>query len=230
MIRDYLSPAEGRRLVSALMAVLGFIGLLALFGFLVVPGLRFQATPYRDLGGGPVQAVQLETGWLDPTDYPPAPRRVIPPLDPKEVMTATPALLARGRDLFAQECASCHGPKGRGDGPGGLALNPKPQDFTSRQGWKNNFHVDGIYQTLERGIPGSGMASFNYLGRKDRMALVHYVQSLGAFDHGGGDPRAREALEHTFATSGETIPNRIPVRLAVDILCREYAAQHPPTP
>jgi len=231
MIDQYFSPAESRRLVSALLVVLGFIALLGVFGFLVVPGLRYQAVPDRGLGGGsPVQPVLGETGWLDPTDYPPARKQVIPPIDPKTVMTATPALLARGKELYSQECISCHGPGGKGDGPGGLALNPRPRDFTASQGWKNNSHIDGIYKTLQEGIPGSGMASFSYLSRKDRMALVHHVQSLGGFAHGGGDSAATAALEHLFATSGETIPNRIPVAAAVAILCREYAAAHPRKP
>jgi len=34
--------------------------------------------------------------------------------------------------------------------------------------------------------------------------------SLGAFDHGQSDPKARAALENLFASVGEEIPNRIP--------------------
>jgi mono/diheme cytochrome c family protein len=222
----YLSPAEARRLTSALLAVVGFILLVAVFGFLVVPSLRYQADPDQGGlgGGGLVNPVLGETGWLDPTDYPPTAKQVIPPIDPKTVMTATPALLATGRELFGRECASCHGPEGKGDGPAGKALNPRPRDFTSKDAWINTYHLDGIYKTLDLGIPGSGMGSFNDLSKKDRMALAHLVQSLGKFDHGGGDLKA---LEHLFATSGETIPNRIPVQSAIDHLCREYAASHP---
>jgi len=43
VIDRYVSPAELRRLVSALLVVVGFIALVALFGFIVLPGLRFQA-------------------------------------------------------------------------------------------------------------------------------------------------------------------------------------------
>jgi len=34
-----------------------------------------------------------------------------------------------GTRVFAQRCVLCHGPEGRGDGPGGKALNPKPRNF-----------------------------------------------------------------------------------------------------
>jgi mono/diheme cytochrome c family protein len=35
-----------------------------------------------------------------------------------------------GRKIYQRLCASCHGVSGKGDGPVGRALNPKPSDFT----------------------------------------------------------------------------------------------------
>ncbi|MDR3682697.1 MAG: cytochrome c [Geothrix sp.] len=226
-LSDYLSPEELKRLVSALLVVLGFIAIAAFFGFTVVPGLRYQA---HDSGEAQVKAVQGETGWLDPTDYPAMAREVIPPIDPKTVMTPNPALMARGKTLFAQTCATCHGPEGKGDGPAGASLNPRPRNFTAPTGWKNGTRLEDIYKTLDEGIKGSSMVSYNYLSKKDRMALVHVVQSLGAFDHGTSDPKAIASLERLFATAGEVIPNRIPVDRAVTLLCREYAEAHPQPP
>ena len=228
MISDWLSPAETRRLASALMGVLGLLALVGLLAFLIVPSLRYQADPDRGGPGGEglVSPVLGETGWLDPTDYPATAKQILPPIDSKTMLTATPALLEQGKALFAQECATCHGPAGKGDGPAGFGLAPRPRDFSSRDGWKNGPRLDAIYKTLEQGIPGSGMGSFSYLGKRERMALAHYVQSLGAFDH-GADPAALAALEQQFAASAETIPNRIPVQAAIAALCREYAATHP---
>ena len=226
-ISEYLSHEELKRLASALLVVLGFIAIAAFFGFTVVPGLRYQA---HDSGEALVQAVQGETGWLDPTDYPVMVREVIPPIDPRTVMTPNATLMARGRALFAQTCATCHGPEGKGDGPGGAGLNPKPRNFTASAGWKNGTHLEDIYKTLEEGVKGSSMVSYNYLTKKDRMALAHVVQSLGAFDHGASDPKAIASLEKLFASAGEVIPNRIPVARAVDVLCREYAETRPQPP
>lgn len=52
-------------------------------------------------------------------------------------LLATPALqaeealtLASGADLYAQLCASCHGPEGRGDGPVAATLSTRPSDLT----------------------------------------------------------------------------------------------------
>jgi mono/diheme cytochrome c family protein len=224
MIDRYVSPAELGRLLSALTVVLGFIATAALFAFLIVPGQRYQANTSDESA---IVAVQGDSGWLDPTDYPPAKRLEIPPIDPATVMNSTPALLARGKELFAKNCIACHGPTGRGDGPGGKGLNPPPRDFTSPSGWKNGTRIENLYRTLESGLQGSAMVSYSFLPRRDRMALIHYVQSLGSFDHGKSDPAARAALERVFSSSGEVIPNRIPVRAAIDHLVAEY---QPPAP
>jgi mono/diheme cytochrome c family protein len=42
-----------------------------------------------------------------------------------------------GAALFVAQCSVCHGPNGSGDGPGAIALNPKPRDF--RDG---TFYID----------------------------------------------------------------------------------------
>lgn len=221
MIDRYVSREELQRLISALLVVLGFIALMALFAFIIVPGLRFQAHSAQE---SPVTAVQGDTGWLDPTDYPRRAREVIPPIDPKTVMTPNPELMARGRALYAQTCATCHGPEGKGDGPGAKGLNPAPRDFTLGAGWKNGPRLEAIYRTLEEGVKGTSMVSYNYLSKRDRMALVHVVKTLGSFDPGASDPKALDTLEKLFASAGEIIPNQIPVQMAVDRLIEEFQA------
>jgi len=221
MIDRYVSPTELRRLISALLVVLGFICLAALFGFIIVPGLRFQAHTATE---SPVVAVQGDTGWLDPTDYPSAAKQVIPPIDPKTVMVPNPELMTRGRAVYAQTCATCHGAEGKGDGPGAKGLHPAPRNFTVGAGWKNGPRLEAIFKTLDEGVKGSSMVSYSYLSKRDRMALVHVVQSLGSFEHGPSDPAALASLERLFASVGEVIPNRIPVGLAIDHLLAEPTA------
>ena len=223
MIEKYVSPSEFKRLISALLVVATFIAIMALFAFLVVPGMRNVNRPHE---AAAIEAPQGETGWLDPTDYPPVARQVLPPIDPKTVMTPNPELMARGKAIFAQTCATCHGAEGKGDGPGGAGLNPKPRNFTQAAGWTNGHRIEDIYKTLEQGVKGSGMVSYSYLSKRDRMALVHVVQSLGAFDHGPEDPQALEGLAKLFASAGEVIPNRVPVAFAV----RQLEAEAKPLP
>lgn len=219
MIERYVSPDEFKRLISALLGVLGFIAIAAVFAFLVLPGLRYQAHTSDE---STIQAVQGDSGWLDPTEYLPSARQEIPPLDPKTILEPTPELLTRGKLLYTQNCTSCHGDAGRGDGPGGRGLNPAPRNFGVGAGWKNGSHIEGIYRTLEEGIKNSSMVSYTYLPRRDRMALVHFVRTLGSFEHQPSDPQARAALEKTFVSSGEVIPNKIPVSQAIRRLTDEY--------
>ncbi len=56
---------------------------------------------------------------------------------------------AKGKAIFTANCASCHGDSGKGDGPVGAALTPKPRDFTQAQ-----FKLD----SLKDGKPGSDAA------------------------------------------------------------------------
>jgi mono/diheme cytochrome c family protein len=223
---QYVSPAEWKRLLSSLLVVAIFIALFAIFAFVVVPGLRNANKPSTSDSLNPPAG---EWGWLDPTEFPAEKGRVVPPIDPSTVLTPNPELLARGNALYLETCASCHGPKGEGDGPAGLGLATKPRHFTKNDGWKNGTRITDIYRTLEEGIKGSPMVSYNDLSRKDRMALVHVVRAFGAFEHGAEDPKALDALAKSFASSGEVIPNRIPVSAAIEKLIQEFKLVPPLT-
>jgi mono/diheme cytochrome c family protein len=192
-----------------------------LFATIVVPGLRNANKPKTPT---PVNAVIGQPGWLNPAEYPPARGKLIPAVDPQSLIQPSPELTARGKELFALNCVQCHGPSGRGDGPGATNMNPAPRDFTNPQGWTHGLDMPAIYKTLTEGIVGSSMAAFDYLSRKDRMALVHYVQSLGSFSHSAGSSEAMAALSKELARPGEQTPNKIPVSMAMDKLASEYRA------
>lgn len=222
MIDKYASPEELRRMVSALMVAIVAILLVALFAFIVVPGLRSaNHPPVARLPSTPLG----RSGWLDPLEFPPAPGYLLPPVDPKTVMTATPQMLERGRVLFAENCAACHGEAGRGDGPAAQGLTPPPRDFTKPARWKNGTAVTEVFETLAAGIPGGAMSSFDTLPRKDRMALSHFVFSLGAFPKTPDEPHDLKAISDSFASGGERVPARIPVSLAMRKLIEEAAAK-----
>jgi len=93
---------------------------------------------------------------------------------PVSLAPSTPPDLARGQALYAQQCASCHGDTGRGDGPAAQALQPPPIDFTdkSRASARSLF---GLYQVIGHGIPGTSMVGFDTLSPRDRWALAFYV-------------------------------------------------------
>lgn len=226
MIEKYLDSGELKRLLSTLVVLIGCLIIAALFGILVVPGLRNANKPATRTGVSPVVG---ETGWLDPAEFPVQKGRVIPPVDPKTLMEASPELRARGESLYEQNCGRCHGPDGEGDGAAAGTMSPPPRNFTASEGWINGREMPGIYKTLKQGIPGSSMAAFDYLTKKDRMALVQYVQKLGGYPDISGDSEAMRLLSEELAAPGEKTNNRIPVSMAILKLEREYVSPVPIT-
>lgn len=223
MIEKYLDAEELKRLISVLVVVMGCLIIAGLFAIIVVPGLRNANKPATS---SPVDPVVGETGWLNPEEFPPLKGTVIPPVDAKTLIDPSNELVTHGKSLFEKNCLQCHGPLGRGDGPAAATLNPKPRNLAGPDGWKNRPDIPGIYKTTSEGIAGTSMSSFDYLSKKDRMALVHYVQSLASFPRMRADPQAMEALTRMLASAGETVPNRIPVSAAMARLIEEY--KNPP--
>jgi mono/diheme cytochrome c family protein len=204
--------------VQSFLILLGGTILFLLFFLVLIPtASRWGLEPHT---ADQEQAV-LAPGWLDAAEAPAERGRDIPPVDPAEVMSPTPDMMARGKSLFGPNCASCHGESGAGDGPAAGGMSPKPRNLASPDGWKNGSTLAGTYRTLTEGIRGSSMSSFDTLTPKDRMALVHYVRSLGAFEHGQDDPGALQAMSDRFKTSGGRIPDRIPVSHAAALLAAE---------
>ena len=220
MIEKYVDTEELKRLISTLVVVMGCIIIAALFASIVVPGLRNANQPATPTAVTPAVG---ESGWLDPTEFPPQKGAVLPPVDPKSLMTASSALIARGKTLFENNCTACHGPEGHGDGPSAATMNPRPRNFTSPDGWTNGYHAPGVFKTLSEGIPGTSMSPFDYLSKKDRMALVQYVQSLGKFPHDTASAQAMDALSQALASAGDKIPNKIPVSMAMAKLEEEFS-------
>ena len=84
---------------------------------------------------------------------------------------------AMGARLYRDNCASCHGVGGRGDGPAAADLNPPPTDFTdwNRARGRTLF---GLYNTLTHGVDGTGMKAFDRLPGEQRWALAFHVGRL----------------------------------------------------
>ena len=87
------------------------------------------------------------------------------------------ATIAQGQQLFAQNCAICHGAAGKGDGPLGKNLNPRPADLT---GSHLTTHTDGdLYWWVSHGIAGTGMPAFSgALSDQDIWAIIRYLRTL----------------------------------------------------
>jgi putative copper resistance protein D len=87
--------------------------------------------------------------------------------------------VASGAALYQAHCATCHGPAGRGDGPGGAGLPRPPADLTAPHTAE---HTAGdMFWWLTHGIPVGGMPPFGRtLGEEERWDLINFVRTLGA--------------------------------------------------
>jgi copper transport protein len=87
---------------------------------------------------------------------------------------ATEASVARGRELFAQNCARCHGETGRGNGPDADTLPVPPADFKVHI----PFHTDLFFFQVITGGFGDAMPAFgDQISEEDRWNLINFLKA-----------------------------------------------------
>ncbi|HKQ68979.1 MAG TPA: FTR1 family protein [Polyangiaceae bacterium] len=94
----------------------------------------------------------------------------------------------RGRLLFEQHCAACHGSDGRANTPRAVQYSPRPA----------NFHAEDVaralsplrvFTTVRFGVPNTAMVPFDFLSVPERWDVAFYVSQL---DHQGHAERRAE--------------------------------------
>lgn len=105
----------------------------------------------------------------------------------KGVYKLDEANLARGAQLYRQQCLHCHGLTGDGRGPTAPWVNAHPRDyrmgkfkFTSSKQPEGSRkpRKEDLVRTIYEGIEGSSMPSFRLLGTDDIETLAAYVVHL----------------------------------------------------
>lgn len=92
---------------------------------------------------------------------------------------SSPESVARGKALFAANCATCHGAEGKGDGDAGKALDPPPRNLHVKDEFKYGTGDRGIYRTIFYGVDGTGMAPLEGTLKPEEMwDIVHFVHTL----------------------------------------------------
>jgi cytochrome c len=100
------------------------------------------------------------------------------PLEPSDLPDAN-----SGLPLFADRCANCHGPQGRGDGEMADRLPKPPRDYTD-EAFRRTAVPSMLFQQITDGIPAGAMppfgpASSNPIEADRRWDLVASIFSLG---------------------------------------------------
>src|SRR5260370_42499 len=80
-----------------------------------------------------------------------------------------------GQKLYVSNCMTCHGPSGKGDGPGGAALEKRPADLGARI---RSGETDGeLFWKISEGR--SPMVSWRgSLSETQRWELVNYIKTF----------------------------------------------------
>jgi copper transport protein len=153
------------QIAGALILIIGW-----LFGLVMLSAPGKAA--YRYAGGGLLSLLIVGLGFYYMVRPAPAGNERANPIPPNSQSVAA------GQSLFTTYCVACHGASGKGDGPVGLTLNPRPADLTLHA--VPGVHTDAqLFEWITNGFPGSRMPAFrSILSDTDRWNLVNFIRTL----------------------------------------------------
>ena len=90
--------------------------------------------------------------------------------------------LGKGKTIYTNSCASCHGPAGKGDGAAAAALTPKPANLTDKAAM-SKLNDAALTNVIAKGGSAVGksplMPPFNgQLKDQDIKDVIAYIRSL----------------------------------------------------
>ena len=88
-----------------------------------------------------------------------------------------PGDASKGKAVYDKNCAACHGPQGKGDGPTGKVLVPPAADFTSTASGKKTDAE--LLKIIENGKPPTAMIAWKgQLSAEEIRHVLAYVKTL----------------------------------------------------
>jgi mono/diheme cytochrome c family protein len=105
----------------------------------------------------------------------------------------SPDMVEKGKAIYEGKgtCFNCHGNTGRGDGPGGVSLNPSPRNFWQHGMWRHRTEGE-IFWVIKYGSPGTAMIPFGGLLTDEEIwTVMQYERSFSKGRGPGGMGRHR---------------------------------------
>lgn len=85
--------------------------------------------------------------------------------------------ISKGKQLYAINCASCHGTKGYGDGVLAEGLEPAPSNFFDSELMRQVSPFQA-YNTIKLGVNGTSMRPFSELNDAELWDLAFYIKAI----------------------------------------------------
>jgi mono/diheme cytochrome c family protein len=84
---------------------------------------------------------------------------------------------ARGRALYRNKCALCHGDRADGNGVRSKGLSGKPVNFQNKE-WRASTEPLALFEVLSEGKRGTSMPAWPTLTAEEKWDLIAYVLSV----------------------------------------------------
>lgn len=85
--------------------------------------------------------------------------------------------LVKAKQIYANQCSSCHGAEGFGDGPAAIGMEPPPINFHDIERYKQRT-LYGLHSIITQGVSDTSMKAYDQLSDEDRWSLAFYVGGL----------------------------------------------------
>lgn len=98
-------------------------------------------------------------------------------------------IIEQGKTLYTDQCESCHGAEGKGDGPAARFLDPPARDLSAGD-WQHaaDGTVEAVAELIKKGIDDTGMTPFEGTLSDDEITavasyVVHVLVAGGGAQH-----------------------------------------------
>lgn len=136
-------------------------------------GLVLLALTFAIVAGCGGQAQNDQAATPEPTTTPtPDTAASVPAPGGNETVEAV------GARVYAARCALCHGPEGRGDGPGAAALTPKPRNYHDQAYMATRTDAE-LLEVIRNG-KGAMPRWSGILSEAEMQAVLKHVRGLGS--------------------------------------------------